>query len=48
MVYFVYAIILIYFKEISNIPMSTTWVFLDLLGGRELTITINLESFNKS
>lgn len=35
---FVYAIILIYFKEINNVPMSTTWVFLGLLGGRELVI----------
>jgi len=34
-----YAIILYYFKEVSNIPMSTTWVFLGLLGGRELAIT---------
>lgn len=37
---FVYAIILIYFKQISQIPMSTTWVFLGLLGGRELAISI--------
>lgn len=37
---FVYAVILIYFKEISSIPMSTTWVFLGLLGGRELAISI--------
>ncbi len=35
---FVYALILIYFKEISNIPMSTTWVFVGLLTGRELAI----------
>ncbi|MFD2513991.1 hypothetical protein ACFSRY_08950 [Pontibacter locisalis] len=32
----VYAIILYYFKEINNIPMSTTWVFIGLLAGREL------------
>jgi len=37
---FVYALILIYFKEMSQIPMSTTWVFLGLLGGRELAISI--------
>jgi hypothetical protein len=36
---FVYAIILWYFKIISNIPMSTTWVFLGLLGGRELSMS---------
>ncbi|MHA6248600.1 hypothetical protein ACXYMU_11725 [Pontibacter sp. CAU 1760] len=32
----VYAIILYYFKELNNIPMSTTWVFVGLLAGREL------------
>ena len=37
---FVYALILIYFKQISQIPMSTTWVFLGLLAGRELAISI--------
>ena len=35
---FVYAIILLVFKEWSNIPMSTTWVFVGLLCGRELAI----------
>ena len=40
MVDFIYALILIYFKQISEIPMSTTWVFLGLLGGRELAISI--------
>lgn len=35
---FVYALILIYFKELNNIPMSTTWVFVGLLSGRELAI----------
>ncbi len=34
----VYALILLIFKEISNIPMSTTWVFIGLLTGRELAI----------
>ena len=37
---FVYGIVLFYFKGISNIPMSTTWVFLGLLAGRETAITI--------
>ncbi|UBM59073.1 hypothetical protein LAG90_00165 [Marinilongibacter aquaticus] len=36
---FVYAIILVVFKEYSSIPMSTTWVFIGLLTGRELAIT---------
>lgn len=35
---FVYAAILLVFKEWSNIPMSTTWVFVGLLCGRELAI----------
>lgn len=37
---FVYAIILFYFKILSNVPMSTTWVFIGLLGGRELSIAL--------
>lgn len=35
---FVYALILVYFKEMNSIPMSTTWVFVGLLTGRELAI----------
>jgi len=35
---FVYACVLLYFKQINNIPMSTTWVFIGLLAGRELAI----------
>ena len=35
---FVYAMILWYFKDYSDIPMSTTWVFIGLLCGRELAI----------
>ena len=34
----VYALLLLYFKELNNIPMSTTWVFVGLLTGRELAI----------
>ncbi len=34
----VYAGILLVFKEVSNIPMSTTWVFIGVLAGRELAI----------
>ncbi len=36
----IYAFILLYFKQISNIPMSTTWVFLGLLAGREIALTL--------
>lgn len=34
----VYMAILFYFKNLNNLPMSTTWVFIGLLGGRELAI----------
>ena len=34
-----YSIILYIFKFASNIPMSTTWVFVGLLAGRELAMT---------
>ena len=37
---FVYAIILFGFKEVSTIPMSTTWVFIGLLAGRELVLAL--------
>jgi len=37
---FLYGLILMYFKEINDIPMSTTYVFLGLLAGREITISI--------
>ncbi len=33
-----YGIILYYFKELNNVPMSTTWVFIGLLAGRELAV----------
>lgn len=36
---FVYAIILLYFKELNSVPMSTTWVFIGLLSGREIAIS---------
>ena len=35
---FVFAAILYFFKELNDIPMSTTWVFVGLLAGRELAI----------
>jgi len=33
-----YFVILYIFKEVNDIPMSTTWVFVGLLTGRELAI----------
>lgn len=36
----VYAIILYYLKIKSNVPMSTTWVFIGLLGGREVAMSL--------
>lgn len=36
---FVYAVILYTFKIQSNIPMSTTWVFIGLLAGREIAMS---------
>jgi len=38
----VYFVVLLIFKEWNNIPMSTTWVFIGLMAGREFAIrTIN-------
>ena len=37
---FLYGIILLYFKTLNNWPMSTTWVFVGLLAGRELGIVL--------
>ena len=42
---FFYALILWYFKIHSEIPMSTTWVFVGLLTGRELAV---YRTFNKN
>lgn len=36
---FLYALILLVFKDWSSIPMSTTWVFIGLLSGRELAMS---------
>ena len=41
---FIYACLLYYLKVISTIPISTTWVFIGLLGGRELAINLKLYS----
>lgn len=40
---FFYGLILYFFKNINNIPMSTTWVFLGALAGRELILTLKLK-----
>lgn len=37
----VYALVLFIFKYMSDVPMSTTWVFLGLLAGREIGFTLN-------
>jgi hypothetical protein len=36
---FIYGLILLIFKDLSDVPMSTTWVFLGLLAGREIAIS---------
>ena len=36
----IYAIVLFFFKELNNLPMSTTWVFVGLLAGREIGINL--------
>lgn len=43
---FIYCIILFYFKLHSQVPMSTTWVFIGLLGGRELGMAIRKSGTN--
>ncbi|TVQ80982.1 MAG: hypothetical protein EA369_00950 [Bradymonadales bacterium] len=35
---FAYAFVLYFFKEMNDIPMSTTWVFVGLLCGREFAV----------
>ena len=37
----VYAAILFWFQNISTIPMSTTWVFIGLLAGREIGMKVS-------
>ena len=34
----IYAFLLLYFINLNNIPMSTTWVFIGLLAGREIAL----------
>jgi len=40
----VYALILVYKLTDSRIPMSTTWVFIGLLGGREIAMRLRTKS----
>jgi len=37
-----YGVVLLVFKEWSNMPMSTTWVFLGLLAGRQFAISLHM------
>ena len=39
---FIYGMVLLIFKEWSNMPMSTTWVFLGVLAGREFALSMYL------
>lgn len=39
---FTYGLVLYYFKELNNVPMSTTWVFIGILAGREIAISYML------
>lgn len=45
-----YAVVLFAFKEISSLPMSTTWVFLGVLAGREHAMSqcLQLTSFKNT
>jgi len=40
---FIYGLVLFFFKELSNVPMSTTWVFIGLLAGREIGLQLRLQ-----
>lgn len=34
----IYGFVLVFFKEINTLPMSTTWVFIGILAGREIAL----------
>ncbi len=38
---FTYVILLIYKLFISTVPMSTTWIFLGIIGGREIAVSLS-------
>ena len=40
----VYALVLWYFKDLNSLPMSTTWVFVGLLTGREIALASSIKS----
>ena len=40
----IYALVLFYFRTVNRTPMSTTWVFLGLLGGREISMWVRATS----
>ena len=42
----IYCVILFYFKLHSKVPMSTTWVFIGLLAGREIGMAIRKSGSN--
>jgi len=42
-----YVILLIYKLFISTVPMSTTWVFLGIIGGREIAISLSRKKKGK-
>jgi len=46
MIDFTYACLLFFFKEVSAIPMSTTFVFLGLIAGREYGFTLLTKSMD--
>ncbi len=40
---FIYGIVLFFFKELNDVPMSTTWVFIGLLAGREYALRFRFD-----
>lgn len=43
---FTFASLLFYFKELNDIPMSTTWVFLGLIAGREYAFALTTKAIS--
>ncbi len=41
-----YAFLLLFFKQYNDIPMSTTWVFVGLLAGREFAISLTNKDYH--
>jgi len=44
---FTYVLLLIYKLFISTVPMSTTWVFLGVIGGREIAVSLARKKLGK-